>query len=555
VPQTAPTRFNFCADIVESWAAATPDAPAFWWVGDAGDVQRVSFRLIASKARQAAHAFAVAGVRPGDRVLVVLPRVPQWWTAMLGLIRLGAVPIPGTPLLTPHDIAYRLEAAEVSAILTDADGATKIDSLLAPKNATHAAFGATATPRILQFVVGLSDRPGWINYDSALRDADPTFDPPSTPADSPSLLYFTSGTTGQPKMVLHTQTSYGLAHATTAKYWLDLKPSDLHWNLSDTGWAKAAWSSLFAPWHTGSCIFALEGRGKFDPAHVLRTLADYPITTWCAPPTALRMIVREDLTAFRPRSLRHCVSAGEPLNPEVIATWHAATGLSIYEGYGQTETVCTVAHSRSLLGDTIRPGSMGQPIPGYDVVILTPDLHEAPPDTEGHLALRVKPTRPLGLFKEYWKNPDENAARFVGDYYLTGDVARPDADGNLWFVGRTDDVIKSSGYRIGPFEVESALIEHPAVMEAAVVAKPDDTRGQIVKAFVVLRKTAAACDALKLELQEHCKRVTAPYKYPREIEFLTELPKTISGKIRRVELRGKQHRASDRGPILPDHTL
>jgi acyl-coenzyme A synthetase/AMP-(fatty) acid ligase len=536
VQATALRNFNFCADIVESWAAATPDAPALWYAADEGQHHRLSFRQLASQARQAAHALHTAGVRAGDRVLVVLPRIPQWWTAMLGLIRLGAVPIPGTPLLTPHDLAYRLEAAEVAAVLTDADGATKIDAL---DDTAHAGIGARATTRILRFVTGIADRPNWINLDAATRNADPSFTPQPTPADSPSLLYFTSGTTGHPKMVLHTQTSYGLAHATTAKYWLDLKPTDLHWNLSDTGWAKAAWSSLFAPWHAGACIFAVEGRGKFDPAHVLRTLAEFPITTWCAPPTALRMIVRENLTTFRPRALRHCVSAGEPLNPEVIATWQTATGLSIYEGYGQTETVCTVAHSRSLLGDTIRPGSMGQPIPGYAVVILDPELNECPPNQEGHLALRIHPTRPEGLFQEYWKNPDENAARFVGDYYLTGDVARRDPDGFFWFVGRSDDVIKSSGYRIGPFEVESALIEHPAVMEAAVVAKPDDTRGQIVKAFVVLRESATPCDALKLELQEHCKRVTAPYKYPREIEFLKELPKTISGKIRRVDLRAK----------------
>jgi acetyl-CoA synthetase/medium-chain acyl-CoA synthetase len=467
---------------------------------------------------------------------------------MLGLIRLGAVPIPGTPLLTPHDLAYRIGAAEVTAVVTDGEGAGKIDKIvdcrlrIADSNGTSSAPQSTirnsqsAIP-FLRFLVNAPDHPNWLNLDAAVRTADPAFDPPATPADAPGLIYFTSGTTGHPKMVLHTQSSYGLGHATTAKYWLDLKANDVHWNLSDTGWAKAAWSSLFAPWHAGACIFAVEGRGKFDPAAVLRTLATYPITTWCAPPTALRMIVREDLSAFRPKALRHCVSAGEPLNPEVIATWQAATGLSIYEGYGQTETVCIVAHSRNLLGDTIRPGSMGKPIPGYDIALLDAEMNEVPPDHEGHLALRVTPTRPTGLFKEYWKNPEENAARFVGDYYLTGDVAKRDADGFFWFVGRSDDVIKSSGYRIGPFEVESALIEHPAVMEAAVVAKPDETRGQIVKAFVVLRKTATPCDALKAELQEHCKRVTAPYKYPREIEFMVELPKTISGKIRRVDLR------------------
>src|SRR5204863_3200187 len=363
-----------------------------------------------------------------------------------------------------------------------------------------------------------------------------SFDPPPTLADDPGLIFFTSGTTGHPKMVLHTQASYGLAHRATGQYWLDLKPDDLHWNLSDTGWAKAAWSSFFGPWHMGACVFSVDARSKFNAAAALRTLAQYPITTWCAPPTALRLIVREDLSAYRFSKLRHCVSAGEPLNPEVFAAWKAATGLSIYDGYGQTETVILVGNFRSR-GDQIRPGSMGKPSPGFTVELLDDELREVPIGEEGEVAVRVKPERPLGLFREYWRNPQENALRFQGDWYLTGDRAMRDEDGYFWFVGRGDDVIKSSGYRIGPFEVESALVEHPAVVEAAVIGKPDPVRGQIVKAFVVLRKEWAASDELRRELQEHCKRVTAPYKYPREIDFADELPKTISGKIRRSELR------------------
>jgi acetyl-CoA synthetase/medium-chain acyl-CoA synthetase len=280
----------------------------------------------------------------------------------------------------------------------------------------------------------------------------------------------------------------------------------------------------------------MDARGKFNPAATLRTLEGFPITTWCAPPTALRLLVREDLSRYRFSRLRHCVSAGEPLNPEVIETWRRATGLTIYEGYGQTETVVLVGHYRSR-GDEVRPGAMGKPTPGFSVSLLDEGLREVPVGEEGEIAVRVKPQRPLGLFREYWRNPDENAARFQGDWYLTGDRARRDGDGYIWFVGRGDDVIKSASYRIGPFEVESALVEHPAVVEAAAVAKPDPDRGQIVKAFVVLRPGFAAGDELKQELQEHCKRVTAPYKYPREIEFVLELPKTISGKIRRTELR------------------
>jgi len=437
---------------------------------------------------------------------------------MLGLTKLGAVPIPGTPLLTAKDVRYRIEAADASVIITDAEGTDK---------AEH--FDG------VRLLVG-AERPGWTNFDAGVRESSLDFDCEPTRSDEPGIIYFTSGTTGLPKMVLHTQASYGLGHRLTGELWLDLKPDDVHWCLTDTGWAKAAWSCLFGPWHMGACVLAVDARGKFDPLAALRTLARYPITTWCAPPTALRLMVREDLSAYRFPELRHCVSAGEPLNPEVIATWKTATGMTIHEGYGQTETVVLLGNFRSR-GDQVRPGSMGKPAPGFHVALLDEDLNELPADREGELAVRVKPQRPLGLFREYWRNPTENALRFRGDWYLTGDRAVRDADGYYWFVGRGDDVIKSSSYRIGPFEVESALIEHPAVLEAAVVGKPDPVRGQIVKAFVVLRKRRTPSETLKRELQEHCKRVTAPYKYPRQIEFLAELPKTISGKIRRVELR------------------
>jgi acetyl-CoA synthetase/medium-chain acyl-CoA synthetase len=515
----AAEQFNFARDVVEEWARRTPDAAALWWVGEHGSGEvKLSFAQVAEKSRRAAGLFNAHGIRAGDRVLVMLPRVPQWWVAMLGLTRLGAVPIPGTPLLTPRDISYRIKAADVSAVLTDASGMLKVGD-----------FGGA------RISVGGSDA-NWTDFDAGLAGALPDFEPAPTHADDPGIIYFTSGTTGPPKMVLHTQASYGLGHRVTGELWLDLRAGDVHWNLADTGWAKAAWSSFFGPWHMGACIFAAAAPGKFDPVAALNILANFPITTWCAPPTALRLIVRQDLSQWRFPHLRHCVSAGEPLNPEVISAWKEATGLTIYEGYGQTETVVLIGNYRSR-ADHVRPGSMGRPSPGFDLAILDLDLNQLPDGRDGELAIRVKPDRPLGLFREYWRNPEENAARFRGDWYLTGDVARRDADGYFWFVGRADDVIKSAGYRIGPFEVESALIEHEAVVEAAVVGKPDDVRGQIVKAFVVLTKTATPCDALKAELQEHCRRLTAPYKYPREIEFVTELPKTISGKIRRVDLR------------------
>jgi len=519
MPLKPPASFNFTRDVMERWARERPEELALWCVEENGrNEQKFSFRRLVENARRAAAFFHTAGIRRGDRVLVILPRVPQWWIALLGLTRLGAVPIPGTPLLTAKDIRYRVETAEARAILTDPEGATKVED-----------FGG------VRLLVG-TERPGWTSFDAGLLAASPDFDSEPTRSDDPGIIYFTSGTTGPPKMVLHTQASYGLGHRLTGELWLDLKPGDVHWCLTDTGWAKAAWSCLFGPWQMGACVFTVDARGKFDPTAALRTLTHYPITTWCAPPTALRLIVREDLSAYRFTHLRHCVSAGEPLNPEVLAAWKSATGLTIYEGYGQTETVVLVGNFPSR-GEEVRPGSMGKPTPGFTVALLDDDLNELPSGQEGEVAVRVKPERPLGLFQEYWRNPAENAARFRGDWYLTGDRALRDKDGNFWFVGRGDDVIKSSSYRIGPFEVESALLEHEAVLEAAVVGKPDAVRGQIVKAFVVLRKGRAPIEELKAELQEHCKRVTAPYKYPREIEFVAELPKTISGKIRRVELR------------------
>jgi acetyl-CoA synthetase/medium-chain acyl-CoA synthetase len=521
VNRAGPGYFNFATDVMEDWAQRTPDAPALWWVDESGQHERrFSVLEITAQARRAANFFAACGIQRGEPVLVMLPRIPEWWITLLGLIRLGAVPVPSATMLTTRDVRYRIEAAGVRAVITDADGIGKLDWF-----------------RGKRILVGLQ-RPGWISFQAGLRDASPKFAGEPTRADDPGIIYFTSATTGQPKMVLHTQASYGLAHRVTGELWLDLKPGDLHWCITDTGWGKAAWSCFFGPWLAGATVFAMDARRKFSGSCALRTLASYPITTWCAPPTALRLIVREDLTQFRSKHLRHCTSAGEPLNPEVITAWREATGTTIYEGYGQTETVVLIANIRSH-GREVRPGSMGQPVPGFEVALLDADLQEVPVGAEGEIAVRYRPQRPLGLFREYWRNPDLTKQRFRGDWYLTGDVARRDTDGYYWFVGRSDDVIKSAAYRIGPFEVESTLLEHPAVLESGVVGKPDAIRGQIVKAFVVLRSGYAASDTLKAELQEHCKLVTAPYKYPREIEFVKELPKTTSGKIRRVELRGQ----------------
>ena len=517
-----PEYYNFAHDVMERWATERSDDLALWWVAEQGDAeQKISFGELGRALRQAAAFLAARGIRRGDRVMVVLQRIPAWWTAVLGLIRLGAVPIPGTPLLTGKDLAYRFAVASVRAIITDEAGAAKV--------------GAFDGLRIL--VSG--ELPGWVNFERGVQQADEQ--PPYEPSRShdPGMLYFTSGTTGDAKMVLHTQVSYGLAHRITGGDWLDLGPRDMIWALADTGWGKTAWSNLFGPWLMGAAVFTLDMRGKFNPELVLQTLARFPITVFCSPATALRLLVRKDLAACRFPHLRHCVSAGEALNPPVYEAWKQATGLDIYEGYGQTETVLMVGNFRKTRRP-IRPGAMGQAAPGYDLAIVDEDGRELPDGQAGQLAIRVVPQRPLGFFQEYWRNPEEMAARFVGPWYLTGDTARRDADGYFWFVGRADDVINSSSYRIGPGEVESALLEHPAVLESAAIGVPEELRGEVVKAFIVLREGYAASDQLKHEIQAHCKRVTAPYKYPRLIEFVDALPKTVSGKIRRTELRARE---------------
>ncbi len=536
--QDVPTYFNFSHDVVERLAAERPDALALWWIDETGLVeQKITFSDMASRLRRAASLFASLGIRRGDRVLIILPRVPQWWIAMLGLIRLGAIPIPGTPLLTRKDISYRLDIASAHAVITDAAGARKVDQFAG-----------------IRIGVGQTEA-GWIDFDDGVGQvaADCAYEP--SKSTDPGIIYFTSGTAGEAKMVLHTQAGYGLGHRITGKYWLDLGPTDTIWALADTGWGKTAWSSFFGPWLQGATVFTLNMPGKFDAGLILKTLAHYPISVFCCPATALRLIIRKDLSAYQFPHLRHCVSAGESLNPPILDFWRKATGLTIYEAYGQTETVCLIGNFRCL-GQPVRPGSMGQPAPGFNVAVIDEDGRELPPGAVGQIAVRVKPERPVAMFEGYWRNPEETRKRYLGDWYLTGDTAYRDADGYFYFVGRADDVINSSSYRIGPSEVESALLEHSAVLEAGAVGVPDELRGEIVRAYVVLRDGFAPSEHLKHELQSHCKRVTAPYKYPRQIEFIDELPKTISGKIRRVELRARAAAAAagkaDAAALLSD---
>jgi acetyl-CoA synthetase/medium-chain acyl-CoA synthetase len=528
--------YNFALDTIGAWAE-DPDKLAMLWVGQDGREERYTFVHFDEQSSRAANAFEKLGIQKGDRVLVMLPRIPEWWETNLGLMKLGAISIPCTTLLTPKDIQYRADLAEAVALVTDASGAEKLAQV------------RDQCPTLRVAVVvdepGANCPEGCVGYHPITDVASPTWYGRRTVSSDPSLIYFTSGTVGYPKMVLHTHASYPIGHTrVTGRYWLDLKPDDLIWNLSEMGWAKAAWSNFFGPWGNGAALFIQDARGKFNAKETLDMLAKYPITVFCAPPTAYRLLVQEDLKATTFAALRHCVGAGEPLNPEVIDAWHEATGITIRDGYGQTETVLLCGN---FPGEEVRPGSMGKPSPGFDVAVIDHEGLELGPNQEGDIAVRVKPVRPLGLFREYWRNPEAMEKSFKGDWYLTGDRAYRDADGYFWFVGRADDVIISAGYRIGPFEVESALVEHPAVIESAVIASPDAVRGEIVKAFVILAPGYTASEALVVELQEHVKSVTAPYKYPREIEFVTELPKTISGKIRRVELRERerQHKAGN----------
>ncbi|MBI3896001.1 MAG: AMP-binding protein [Acidobacteria bacterium] len=523
-----PELYNFGFDAVDRWAA-DPAKLALYWIGDDGTERQITFAEMKKLSDAFARALLASGLTKGDRVLLVIGRVPEWFISLLGMLKAGIVAVPGTTQLAPKDLLYRFQTAHCKAAVVDSDIVSRIENVRreCPELKLLVCLGTASAP--------------WQQFQGFLSNGDSQLKLERTKSSDDALIYFSSGTTGAPKMVLHTHASYPLGHHLTGRFWLDLRPEDLHWNLSDTGWAKAAWSSFFGPWSQGACVFVAQMTGKFQPAPMLRMLQKYPITTLCAPPTAYRVIVQENLRDYRFPRLRHCVSAGEPLNPEVIETWKQATGLTIYDGYGQTETACLIGNFRCL---PVKPGAMGKPMPGFEIGIIDDGGDEMPVGKEGHIAVRAKPNRPVGLFREYLDARDLNATAFRGDWYITGDRAVRDSDGYLWFVGRADDVIITAGYRVGPFEVESALIEHPAVVEAAAVAKSDAIRGHIIKAYVVLAPNYTPSEELVHQLQEHVKSLTAPYKYPREIEFLQDLPKTISGKILRRELRDRDRTAS-----------
>lgn len=517
----APEHFNFGYDVVDRWARDRPEGCALWWIGPAGEDRRLTFRELSKRSDRVAAALGSLGLERGDQVMLNLPSVPEWWEVMVGLTKADMMAVPTTTMLTESDIRFRVESAEIDAIITDQAGAEKVDR-------------AQLAGRPVKIQVGGVLRPGWLAYSEALDVATPGRAPLATRSAGPALIYFTSGTTGPPKMVLHTHASYGVGHRLTARFWLDLEPGEVHWNMSDTGWAKTAYAGYFGPWIQGACVFVSHRPGKFDPGHTLDVLTRYPVESLCAPPTVYRLLVQEDLTTFWPETMRQCRAAGEALNNEVLEKWREATGVTIREGYGQSETVLLCA---TIPGLPTKPGSMGVPLPGLDVAVVDAEGRRLPPGEVGEIAVRVEPHRPVGLFKEYWHAPEATAECHRGGWYWTGDCARVDEDGYFWFEARADDIITSAAYRIGPFEVENALMEHPAVVECAVVGKPDPERTEIVKAFVVLATGYEPGEELAGELQAHAKQSTAPYKYPREIEFLDALPKTVSGKIRRVELK------------------
>jgi acyl-coenzyme A synthetase/AMP-(fatty) acid ligase len=513
-----PRFFNFGTDVIDRYAADRSRV-ALYWADDAGRSARLTFWDFSVQSNRFANVLRGLGVRKGDPVMVMLPRIPEWQIALIGALKSGALVIPCTTSLRPKDIRYRALHSGARAIVTLAENAEAVE-----------AVRRDCPDLILRIAVGPAPA-GWHEFGRTLADASPEHDLERTRSNDPALVYYTSGTTKDPKAVLHTQ-AYTYSHRLTGQYWLGLRRQDLHWTTSDTGWAKAAYGVLFGPWHSGTPVFMFNGR--FEPERELRLLEQYQISVFCGPPTEYRLLVKERLSRYRLPHLRHCTAAGEPLNPEVIYAWKEAFGLTVHDGYGQTETIILVANQPGM---EVRPGSMGKPFPGHDVCVVSPEGAELGAGESGEVAVRG---RPPSLFREYWKDPAATAACFQSEWYRTGDSAYRDEDGYFWFVGRADDVIISAGYRIGPFEVESALLEHPAVVESAVVASPHVDRGAIVKAFVKLRPGTIGTAALVTELQEHVKRVTAPYKYPREIEFVDELPKTVSGKIRRVELRQRE---------------
>jgi len=520
-----PADFNFAYDVVDAYAAEEPDKKALLWTDDRGGEIQFTFADMKRETDRTASYFQSLGIGRGDMVMLILKRRYEFWFSILALHKLGAVAIPATHLLTRKDVVYRCNMAGIKAIV--AAGEPVITGHIA------AAMPESPTTKLL-ISVGPEVPEGFLDFHEGIRHAAPFLRPQHVNTNDDIMLYFTSGTTGEPKMVAHDFT-YPLGHISTGCFWHNLHEGSLHLTIADTGWAKAAWGKLYGQWLAGANIFVYDHE-KFTPADILRKIGQYRITSLCAPPTIYRFLIREDLSKYDLSSLEYCTTAGEALNGAVYDTFKRLTGVRLMEGFGQTETTLTLATFPWM---EPKPGSMGVPNPQYDIDLLTPDGRSAEDGEQGQIVIRTDRGKPLGLFKEYYLNDGMMHEVWHDGVYYTGDVAWRDEDGYFWFVGRADDVIKSSGYRIGPFEVESALMTHPAVVECAITGVPDEIRGQVVKATIILgdKYRPRAGEELIRELQDHVKQITAPYKYPRIIEFVDELPKTISGKIRRKAIR------------------
>ena len=521
-----PGNFNFAYDVVDEIAIDDPDKIAMVWCDDKGKEAIFTFEQMKFYSDKTANFFKSQGIRKGDPVMLILKRHYEFWFCTIALNKIGAITIPATHLLSTKDIIYRNNAADIKMIVCVPD----------PEVIQHIEEAEGKSPTLKTKVVIGEDREGWLNFTTGIAKSTDKFIRPiaeeATKNDDIMLLYFTSGTTGMPKMVNH-DFVYPLGHILTAKYWQNVQDNGLHFTVADTGWAKSAWGKLYGQWISGSAVMTYD-YDKFVPKNLMEVIEKYKVTTFCAPPTIYRFLIKEDLTKFDLSHLKYCVVAGEPLNPEVFKQFHEQTGIKLMEGYGQTE--CTVAVATYPWMNP-KPGSMGMPTPGYDIEIVDEDGNPCEAGNEGEIVIHTLNSKPVGMFNGYYHDDQLTASVWTNGVYRTGDMAWCDEDGYFWFVGRADDVIKSSGYRIGPFEVESALMEHPAVLECAITAVPDPDRGQIVKATIVPSKNYHPSEELAKELQEHVKKVTAPYKYPRLVEFVTELPKTISGKIRRVQIR------------------
>lgn len=523
-----PDNFNFAFDVVDEIADKTPDKVAMVWCNENGDERIFTFADMKNYSSRTANFFKSLGIKKGDPVMLILKRRYEFWFCLLGLHKIGAIGVPATNLLTAKDIIYRNNKADIKTIISAAE----------PDVIQHVEDALPDSPSVHVKVLVDGKKDGWLCFEEEIAKFSDKFPRPqgieATNNNDILLLYFTSGTTGMPKIVSHDYT-YPLGHILTAGYWQNVKHSGLHLTVAETGWAKAVWGKIYGQWICECAVFVYDFN-KFVPKDLLSVVSKYGVTSFCAPPTIYRFLIKEDLKSYNLEKLKYCTVAGEPLNPEVYSQFLKATGIKLMEGYGQTELTVTLG---TYPGVDPKPGSMGKPSPGYDIDLVDEDGNSCDVGEEGQIVVRTNKRKPAGMFQGYHGDDAMTKNVWHDDIYYTGDMAWRDEDGYFWFIGRADDVIKSSGYRIGPFEVESALVEHPAVLECAITAVPDPDRGQVVKATIVLSKNYTASDALAKELQNHVKKVTAPYKYPRIIEFVDELPKTISGKIRRVEIREK----------------